>query len=367
MFLTGLVLLVLVIVTLTRWGQDRNTYSFTMRFNQAQGILEGASVRVAGVQVGRVSAVDFDSVTNEAMVTARVNHKVRLYSNYHYTIGIGGLVGERYVEIRPVSHNLGGLLVDGSSVDGQTTPDMNELFETTNNLLSRLSNTADSLNDIVASPENQRNLHDSLANLKTATADAVGFTGGLQQLVKRDAPSVDTLVANLRTVSEDAREVSESLAPQLLHSNLLHNLEEASGKAVKIADRFEGITDALGRMVNDKELSENLRTTLRNFRQSSDDLIVITEQVRLASGSLPHVAKNLSLASDDLPAITGNLKNASDSLPYIAVNLEKASTDLPCITGNLAQASNDLPWITGPIRQVAPEAARISSKYRQTF
>ena len=358
MFLTGLVLLVLVIVTLTRWGQDRNTYSFTMRFSQAQGILDGAAVRVAGVQVGRVYSVDFDSVTNEALVIARVNHKVRLYSNYHYTIGIGGLVGERYVEIRPVDHNRGGLLVDGSSVDGKTTPDMNDLFETTNSLLTRLSSTADSLNEIVASPENQRNLHDSLANFKQATANAADFTGGLNQLVQRDAPSVDTLIANLRGVSADARQVSESLAPQLVHTHIIRNLEEASGKALTIANRFEGIADSLNGIVNDKKISDDLLTTLRNFRKASEDLNTITAEVRIASASLPHMANNLVHASDDLPVITGNLARASNDVPVITHNLAHASDDIPEITSNLGEASDDLPGITGPIRQVAPETAQ---------
>ncbi len=270
MFLTGLVLLVLLIVTLTRWGQDRNTYSFTMRFSQAQGILEGAAVRVAGVQVGRVTSVDFDSTTNEALVTARVNHKVRLYSNYHYTIGIGGLVGERFVEIHPVDRNRGGLLVDGSSVDGRTTPDMNQLFESSNRLIARLTDTADNLNAIVASPENQRNLHDTLANFNQTAISARDFSSGLDKLYHHDGPSIDALVANLQEVSQEARRVSESLGPQLEHTNIVHNLEEASSRASDITRRFESITTNVGSLMNDKEMTASLRETLRNFHKASE-------------------------------------------------------------------------------------------------
>jgi len=330
MFLIGLILLLLIIVTLTHLEQDRNTYKVTMRFQQAQGILEGAVVRVAGVQVGRVTSVDFDSMTNKAQVIARVNHSVHLYSNYHYTIGIGGLVGERYVEILPVERNRGGMLVDGSSIEGKTTPDMNELFETTNDLLARLTNTADSLNKIVASTDNQRNVHDSLANFKKTTANVADFTSGLNQMVQRDASSVDNLIANLRDVSEEARQVSDSLGPQLRDTHIVHTLENASDKVLTITTRFEQITEAFGSMVNDKGINENLRATLSNLRKTSDDLNSITAQVRVASASLPQMANNLA----------------------------HASNDLPIITGNLARASNDLPAIIDPIRQITPETSQ---------
>ena len=198
-------------------------------------------MRVAGVQVGRVTSVDFDSETNQALVMARVHQKVHLYSNFRYTIGIGGLVGERFVEIIPTDFNRGSLLFDGSSVDGTATPDMNDLFASADALMNKLNSTADSLNDIIANPANRQNLHASLANLNKATASAQ-FTAGLNQLLQRDSPSIDTLVANLKTVSADARTVAESLTPQLANTNIIHNLEDASAKARDIADRFEGIT-----------------------------------------------------------------------------------------------------------------------------
>jgi len=335
MFLTGLILLVLIIVTLTRWGQDRNTYSITMRFKQAQGILEGAAVRVAGVQVGRVTTVDFDSATSEAIVIARINHKVQLYANYVYTIGIGGLVGERFVEIRPVEHNRGGLLFDGSSVDGKTTPDINDLFENTSKLVSKLSGTADSLNEVIASPENRRNLRMTLANLNKTSQNAVDFSGSLNQLVRRDSPSIDEIVANLRGTSEDIHTISASLTPQLANTNLIHNLEEASENVKYAAGRIQGLTDQICNTLDDKEMA-SIRETLRNINKASADIAYATGQARLASAALPRTM--------------GNIEHASGSVNRAMSSVEHAA-------GNVDRASADLPQITGPFRQIAPETA----------
>lgn len=341
MFLTGLVLLVLIIVTLTRWGQDRNTYSFTIRFRQAQGILEGAAVRVAGVQVGRVTSVDFDSTTNQALVTVRVNSKVRLYERYHYTIGIGGLVGERFVEIRPTEGDRGGQLVDGSIVNGTPTPDMNQLFENANTLVDKLTETADSLNSIIASPTNQRNIESALASLNEASKNASLFTNTLNQTAQRNVQSVDEIVANLRQVSCDVRQISESLTPQLANSNIVRNLELASARVNRITQRFEGITTSVEGVVNNKETAASIRTTFANIQKASEDIEAALAQARIASGSLPRMASNL--------------EKATESLPGMASNLEKATADLP--------------GITGPIREITPETAnnirQISTNLRE--
>lgn len=356
MFLTGLVLLVLVMITLTRWGQDRNTYSFTIRFKQAQGLLEGAAVRVAGVPVGRVTAVDFNSVTSQADVKCRVNHNVRLYENYHYTIGIGGLVGERFVEIRPVETNPGPLLYDGSSVDGTPTPDIGELFVNANQLVNKLTKTVDGLNSTMLGPENQENLRVTLANLKKTSATASDFADALNLLVKRNAQSIDLIVANLQDVSRDVREVSDSLAPQLANTDIIHNLESASARVPGIVKRFETISSSLEQMVCDPTLMNDLQETVRCFKQSCNDLTAITAQAKLASTSLPRIASNLERASADLPGITGPFRQVApetaENIRQISLRLRAASTNIGGMVEKVSSAAHLLSAI-----KIKPEAS----------
>lgn len=349
MFLTGLILLVLLIVSLTRWGQDRNTYNFTIRFKQAQGIQEGAAVRVAGVVVGRISNISLDPLTNEALLNVRVSRDVAVYANYCYTIGMGGLVGERFVEILPAIRDTGPQIPPGGEVPGTTTPDINEVISGANTLVQKLTVTVDSLNAVVGNRESQRNLQIAIANLKRASESSASMTARLDALVLRNEGSLDLVAANLEDVSSDLRRVSDALTPQLENTNIIRNLDEASANAVKITQRLADLSNVVNEMLGDKEIKESLREALAHLKQSSSDLEAVLANARVASSSLPRVAANLELASADLPKITGPFREVA---PETAQNLRTLS-------GNLRATSED---IGGIARQVG----RVSSLLRET-
>ncbi|HEY3417438.1 MAG TPA: MlaD family protein [Armatimonadota bacterium] len=340
MFLIGLILLLLLIMSLTHWGQDRNTYSYTIRFQRAEGLAEGAAVRVAGVDVGRVSSVSLDDRTNRAEVTIRIDKRVRLFREYKYTIGTNGLVGERFIEITPVLPVKGKpqkFVGPGKTLHGTTRPDFNdamdqaaELMGYAKDLVKKATQTVEEVNEVVANDETQKNMKLAVANLQLASRNAAEMTQALNMLVVHNQAAVGAVVSNLQAVSGDIRRISDTIGPQIEHTTLFKNAELASKNAVVITDKLAEIANSLNGTICDKQLSADLQQAVKNLRQASADLTTVMADARTASASLPKVADNLTKASADLPEITTNLKTASA----------------------------DLPKITGPIREIAPDTAK---------
>lgn len=385
MFLTGLILLVLVIVTLTRWGEGRNTYAFNIRFTEAQGIQHGAPVRVAGVTAGQVSEISLDPKTYQALVTVRLDQQIQVHRNYIYAIGMSGLVGERYVEITPVTENAGPFVIPGETVDGTTSTDLDELMANANVLIGKLSTASDALNQIMGDKESQKNIKAAIANFRVTSEESIKLTRGLNRIIATNEDDVNVIIDNIRDVSADINEVTNVLGPQLTKTQSIKNFEAASVKLTRIMDRAERIAASLDTLVCDPQVTNDVRTTIINLRQASNDLNAVMADAKLASGKLPRIATNIETASNALPSIasyvedaskilpsiTGYMHDASKSLPTIAKNVEDASTSLPTITQNVAeaskslptiaknveQASNDLPTITSTLRAATPEVA----------
>ena len=79
-------------------GQGR-TYDLTAVFPTIAGLRVGATVEIAGVQVGRVQDINLANYT--AVVTLRVEKRVQLQEDAIASIRTRGLIGEKYISITP--------------------------------------------------------------------------------------------------------------------------------------------------------------------------------------------------------------------------------------------------------------------------
>ena len=76
-----------------------NTYDLTAMFPTVAGLRVGATVEVAGVQVGRVQ--DINLAEYAAVVIFRLDKQVQLQEDAIASIRTRGLIGEKYVRITP--------------------------------------------------------------------------------------------------------------------------------------------------------------------------------------------------------------------------------------------------------------------------
>ena len=76
-----------------------NTYDLLAVFPTVAGLREGATVEIAGVQVGRVQ--DIKLADYAAAVTLRIDKQVQLQEDAIASIRTRGLIGEKFVRITP--------------------------------------------------------------------------------------------------------------------------------------------------------------------------------------------------------------------------------------------------------------------------
>jgi len=76
-----------------------HTYDLTAVFPTVAGLRVGATVEIAGVQVGRVQ--DITLAEYAADVTLRLQQQVQLQEDAIASIRTRGLIGEKYVSITP--------------------------------------------------------------------------------------------------------------------------------------------------------------------------------------------------------------------------------------------------------------------------
>ena len=100
----------------------RDQYHLQARFVSASGLKEGAFVEAAGVRVGKVKAITFDSETYLANVTLSIDEEVKIPEDAIASIRTSGIIGDKFVKITPGGSDT--LLQDGDEIL-ETEPSIN--------------------------------------------------------------------------------------------------------------------------------------------------------------------------------------------------------------------------------------------------
>lgn len=79
----------------------QSTYPIELKFDNIGGLKLRAAVKSAGVNVGRVARIDFDSVTYQAVVTLDLQRQYQFPKDSSAQILTAGLLGEQYIGLEP--------------------------------------------------------------------------------------------------------------------------------------------------------------------------------------------------------------------------------------------------------------------------
>ncbi|MBN3820063.1 outer membrane lipid asymmetry maintenance protein MlaD [Paraburkholderia sp. Se-20369] len=79
----------------------QSTYPVKMKFDNIGGLKPRAAVKSAGVVVGRVGSIGFDTNTYQAFVTIDLNKQYQFPKDSSAKILTSGLLGEQYIGLEP--------------------------------------------------------------------------------------------------------------------------------------------------------------------------------------------------------------------------------------------------------------------------
>ncbi len=82
------------------WTNSDN-YMLKARFQSVSGLKKGATVEMAGVVVGRVGDIVFDTDKLDAVVTLKITNNVPVSSDVIASVKTSGLIGDKFVKLTP--------------------------------------------------------------------------------------------------------------------------------------------------------------------------------------------------------------------------------------------------------------------------
>jgi len=104
------------------------TYQLFANFTSVQGLRDGSSVEMFGIDIGRVEKLALDQKRQLAEVEIRVKKGIKIYDDAIASIKTEGLIGDRYVSIDPGGASEKLLQPGGVIIQTESPTDIQELI-----------------------------------------------------------------------------------------------------------------------------------------------------------------------------------------------------------------------------------------------
>jgi phospholipid/cholesterol/gamma-HCH transport system substrate-binding protein len=105
-----------------------NHYEVSAFFDSVAGLKNGASVEIAGVEVGRVENISIDPENiGRARVLLEMRREVKLQEDVIASVRTRGIIGDKYVQLKPGGSDT--LIAAGGTIrETESAVDLEELF-----------------------------------------------------------------------------------------------------------------------------------------------------------------------------------------------------------------------------------------------
>jgi phospholipid/cholesterol/gamma-HCH transport system substrate-binding protein len=307
-------------------GFSWQRYSLKAVFDNIAGLNEGSPVRVAGVEVGAVTGIDF--VGEQVEVTFELAERMRNRVTTSSTASLGSvsLLGEGAVDITPATGGtplpewgyVRSVRATGSLTDvaAQATTGIEQLTA----LLEDIRGGRGTIGQLFTNDALYRDLNGLVAAAEGVAATLQGGRGTLGRLINDPAAarSIEATLQNLEGVTARIR-AGEGAIGQLLNDDAMaKSLTSTTANLDALTGRINRGEGTFGKLVNDQELYNRLNSMTDRL----DRLVGALNQGEGTAGQLlrdRQLYDNMNTAVVELKTLIANI--TQDPKKYLNVRV----------------------------------------------
>jgi phospholipid/cholesterol/gamma-HCH transport system substrate-binding protein len=301
-------------------------YELRTKFADVQGLKAGAVVWVAGVEVGKVDAIEFAGAEVEVVLNVKKEMQPRITTESRASIGSLSLLGEPIIEISPASQ--GTPLQHGAYIESE--PPAGQLADVAEGATQTLDQVTGILRDIRSGKGTVGRLFTDEAvyqEVQRLVASAESVAGHLSRgqgtlgMLIRDPGAYRSFNAALTDLQQMTRRINAgegSLGRLLNDDALAKSLASTSSHIEQVTGRLTRGEGTAGKLLTDKELYDRFNTLAARFEALASNL----QKGQGTAGQLLHdkqLYENMNAAASEIRQLIGDIRK--DPRKYLNVRV----------------------------------------------
>jgi phospholipid/cholesterol/gamma-HCH transport system substrate-binding protein len=263
-------------------------YRVSGLFGTVQDLKVGNSVKMAGVEIGRVEKIMLED--DRVKVTMKLNSAAIVKTDSKAVIKFTGLMGQNFVAIDFGTPNAP-KAVNGAVLATEEQPDLNAIMVKLDGATTGIQNltksfTPDTINNLMGPlvdfvKQNSGHIGGAISNIENISGQIASGQGTVGKLIYTDAlyNSALVTVTNLQDTVVDVRSVVNGISDgkgtigKLVTDETLYNQTTGSMTNLnQILGRINQGQGTIGKLINDQEFYKNAKLTLQKMDKMADSL-----------------------------------------------------------------------------------------------
>jgi phospholipid/cholesterol/gamma-HCH transport system substrate-binding protein len=225
----------------------RKSRNFKAHFTNTSGLIEGAPVRIGGVEVGHVSKIKIESPNGVLAIVANLKVNSPYFDLISPSASVSletqGLLGDKFVSLYPGATAGTEALEEGSVIATREADNLAKMVEKSSVIMDQVSNTTKKIDEFAAGLPDAK-------SVESASEDVTVSTRALRKIMTQMAAE-DSMFAML----------NDPEAKRMLR-NSLASMESATAHLDSVAKKIDAGQGTLGALVNDRSMYEDMRSIL---------------------------------------------------------------------------------------------------------
>ncbi len=291
--IASLVLMLLLFLMSGTGGVFTKRIMLYCYFDNAQGLRQGAPVRLSGVDIGNVSRIIITHEKDKQLTPVKVTMKVSTKYGFDLrrdsvtALETAGVLGETYLDIDS-SQAVGAPAQNGDTLSTHVHPDFNEVVRASQSTLQNMDallKRADrilafaesgkgSLGKLIYDPTLYDRLSKTVGEFEQVVDEVAKGRGSLGQLINSN-DAYNKFVATLdkmNAVIDDMQAGKGTAGKFLKDPTLYNNANDTIANLKQVSSDLNAGKGTAGRLLKDEELADKINTTMTKLAALTSDL-----------------------------------------------------------------------------------------------
>jgi phospholipid/cholesterol/gamma-HCH transport system substrate-binding protein len=293
-FLIGLAILTIMLEVGEKWNPFEKKIRYCTYLSSVTGLKIGDSVRLAGVDVGRID--DIRVLDSKVRIDFHVNPGTRVKTDSEASVRLTNLLGGQFLGISFGSESAG-LLPPGGTVPGKDSANLDVIVEHVGELARDTRTFVNSMN------KNQEVV-----------------MGKISGILDENRGNLKGAISNLNSITGKFDRGDGSLAMLLNDKSLYRNVNDATTSLKNITARIDKGEGTLGKLVYDDSLYRDAKGAVAGLKDSMKDVKEITAKINKGQGTMGKLVNDDSLYTE--------LKDTTRNMNQIATKINSGEGTL---------------------------------------
>lgn len=236
-------------------GFSKKKYELYAYFEKTNGLVEGDPVTLAGVQIGKVKALIFDTSKQQIKAVLDVYEDYKIKKDSKATIALKSIMGQKYIDITFGSVT-SDVLKNGDTIQTYKKADFDDVITNVGDMTEEAKKLMDSLN---------KNQDRVLKQLAEVIEENKGDFKKITKSLGDASPKVEHIVASVDKFTGEIAEGKGTIGKLISNDEVYNNVKLISGDVKSLTGKVKAGEGSLGKFINEDTIHKDAEKTLTSL------------------------------------------------------------------------------------------------------